>query len=279
VWSAPTLDLKAKAVYVGTGNAYTEPAAPTSDSVIAFDMETGKMLWSTQAFPKDAFVIGCRAGIENCPQEVGPDFDFGTSPALRNLPGGKRILVAGQKAGVLWGFDPDDKGKILWQYRAGKGGALGGIEWGVAADETQAYAPISDRQFPAAAGGLHAVKITTGERVWYTPPAKLNCTPQGGMGRGNGCNMAQSAAIAVIPGVVFSGSVDGHMRAYSTKDGSVIWDYDATHDFDTVNKVPGSGGSFDASGPSIVGGMFFTTSGYGQWGGRPGNVLLAFAPQ
>jgi polyvinyl alcohol dehydrogenase (cytochrome) len=82
-----------------------------------------------------------------------------------------------------------------------------------------------------------------------------------------------------MPGVVFSGSVDGHMRAYSTKDGSIIWDYDAAHDFETVNKVAGSGGSFDAGGPTIVGGMIFTTSGYGQWGGRPGNVLLAFAPQ
>jgi polyvinyl alcohol dehydrogenase (cytochrome) len=278
VWAAPTLDLKAKAVYVGSGNAYTEPAVPTSDSVIAYDMETGKMLWASQAMPKDAFVIGCRAGNENCPVEVGPDFDFGTSPMLRNLPGGKRILVVGQKSGVLWGLDPDDKGKILWQYRAGKGGALGGIEWGAAVDETQAYAPISDRLLPEA-GGLHAVKIATGERVWYTPPAKLNCTPTGGMARGNGCNAAQSAAIAAMPGVVFSGSVDGHMRAYSTKDGSVIWDYDAMHDFETVNKVPGSGGSFDSGGPSIVGGMLFTASGYGQWGGRPGNVLLAFAPQ
>jgi polyvinyl alcohol dehydrogenase (cytochrome) len=279
VWSAPTLDLKAKAVYVGTGNSYTEPAVDTSDSVIAFDMETGKMLWASQVLPKDAFVIGCRAGNENCPTEVGPDFDFGNSPILRNLPGGKRILVIGQKSGVLWGLDPDNRGKVLWQYRAGKGGALGGIEWGSAADETQAYAPVSDRHLPADAGGLHAVKLTTGERVWYTPPAKLNCTPSGGMGRGNGCNAAQSAAIAVMPGVVFSGSVDGHLRAYSTKDGSVIWDYDAMHDYETVNKVKASGGSFDAAGPAIIGGMVFTGSGYGTWGGRPGNVLLAFSPQ
>lgn len=272
VWAAATLDLKLKAVYVGTGNAYTEPAAPTSDSVIAFDMETGKMLWSKQALPADAFVIGCQKGNENCPQEVGPDYDFGTAPVLRNLPGGKRVLVAGQKAGVGWGLDPDNKGEVLWQYRAGKGGALGGIEWGFTVDDQNAYFPISDRQIPASAGGLHAVNLKTGERVWYAPPAKLECTG------GAGCNMAQSAAISAIPGVVFSGSVDCHFRAYSTKDGSVIFDFDAAKDFETVNQVKAKGGSFDAAGVAIAGGMVYTTSGYGQWGGKAGNVLLAFAP-
>ncbi len=272
VWAAATLDLKAKAVYVGTGNAYTDPAAPTSDSVIAFDMETGKMLWSKQAFPADAFVIGCNKSNENCPGEVGPDYDFGTAPVLRTLPGGKRVLVAGQKSGVGWGLDPDNKGAILWQYRAGKGGALGGIEWGFTVDDQNAYFPISDRTVPSSAGGLHAVNLKTGERVWYAPPAKLECAG------GPGCNAAQSAAISAIPGVVFSGSVDGHFRAYSTKDGSVIFDFDAAKDFDTVNQVKAKGGSFDAAGVAIADGMVYTTSGYGQWGGKAGNVLLAFAP-
>ena len=81
----------------------------------------------------------------------------------------------------------------------------------------------------------------------------------------------------MIPGVVFSGSMDGHIRAYSTEDGKVLWDYDTAGEFETVNGVIGRGGSLDTAGPTIAGGMVFVNSGYGQWGGMPGNVLLAFS--
>ena len=127
-----------------TGNAYTEPAAPTSDAVVALDMADGAIQWVQQVTPNDVFVIGCKPGVENCPDEVGPDFDFGNSPILRTLAGGGRMLSLGQKSGVVYGLDPDDKGKILWQFRAGKGGELGGIEWGSAADEQNIYVPVSD---------------------------------------------------------------------------------------------------------------------------------------
>jgi len=98
-----------------------------------------------------------------------------------------------------------------------------------------------------------------------------------GCGERPNCSPAQSAAVTVIPGVVFSGSVDSHLRAYSTKEGKVLWDYNAVQDFTTVNGVKANGGSFDNGGPTIVGGMLYTNSGYGQWGGMPGNVLLAFS--
>src|SRR5262249_4901168 len=152
---------------------------------------------------------------ENCPKDLGPDFDFGNAPILRSLPGGKRILVIGQKSGTVWGLDPDDEGKVVWKLQAGKGGVLGGIEWGSAADDQAAYIPVSDvLAAPNEAGGLFALKLATGEQIWHTPPPKLECNT------GRGCTGAQSAPASVIPGVVFSGSVDGHLRAYSTKDGS-----------------------------------------------------------
>ena len=141
IWTSPTLDLAKNLIYVATGNAYTEPAAPTSDAVVALDMKSGTIQWVQQATPNDVFVIGCKPGVENCPDDVGPDFDFGNSPILRTLAGGRRILTLGQKSGVVYGLAPDDKGKILWQFRAGKGGALGGIEWGSAADEQNIYVP------------------------------------------------------------------------------------------------------------------------------------------
>ena len=188
------------ALYIGTGNSYTGPAVKTSDSVMAMDLKTGKILWWNQATSEDAFVIGCRPGNENCPKELGPDFDFGNAPILRSLPGGKRILVTGQKSGIVWGLDPDNEGKTVWQFKAGKGGALGGIEWGSAADEQAAYIPVSDvLAAPNEAGGLFALKLATGEKIWSTPAPKLECNS------GRGCTGAQSAPVSVIPGVVFSG--------------------------------------------------------------------------
>ena len=270
-WTAPTIDVDKSRIYVATGNAYTSPAAPTSDAVIALDLASGEILWTQQATPNDTFVIGCKPGVGNCPDDVGPDYDFGNSPILRTLSGGRRVLTLGQKSGIVYGLAPDDNGKILWQMRAGKGSALGGIEWGSAADERNVYVPVSDVLHPPAeAGGLFAFDLATGKQVWHTAAPALNCTS------GPGCTGAQSAAISVIPGAVFSGSVDGHLRAYSTTDGKIIWDFNTMQAFETVNGVKGQGGSIDAAGPAIAGGMVLTNSGYGQWRGKAGNVLLAF---
>jgi len=272
VWNSPTLDVARGVLYIGTGNAFTEPAVTTSDSVMAMNMKSGKILWSNQVTPSDVFVIGCRPDNENCPKEVGPDFDFGNSPILRTLAGGKRIIVIGQKSGMAYGLDPDREGAVLWKFRAGKGGALGGIEWGSAADERAAYFPVSDvLAAPNEAGGLFALKLATGEQLWHTPAPKLDCRT------GRGCTGAQSAPVSVIPGVVFSGSVDGHLRAYATADGSIIWDYNTAREYETVNHVPARGGSIDAAGPAIAGGLLVTNSGYSLWKGMPGNVLLAFS--
>jgi polyvinyl alcohol dehydrogenase (cytochrome) len=271
IWSSPTIDVKRRLIYVGTGNAYTEPAAETTDAILAIDMATGDVRWSRQMTPKDVFVMGCQTPNPNCPETIGPDFDFGAPPILRSLSAGRDILVAGQKSGVAYGLDPDREGAIVWQFRAGQGGPLGGIEWGMAADEERVYVPVSDVLRPAReAGGLFALRLATGEKVWHAPAPALTCT------EGRGCTGAQSAAITVMPGAVFSGSVDGHLRAYSTKDGRILWDYDTAREFDTVNHVKATGGSIDAAGPVIAGGLLLTNSGYGQWRGKPGNVLLAF---
>jgi polyvinyl alcohol dehydrogenase (cytochrome) len=273
IWAAPTIDAKKNVLYVGTGNSYTGVATNTSDAILAFDLQSGSLLWSSQVQAKDNFTMGCMRGV-NCPPDPGPDHDFGTSPILRNLPGGKRILICGQKSGIVWGLDPDDRGKILWHTRVGQGGALGGIEWGPTADLENVYVAVSDLLVRGdnRPGGLHAVRLADGEKIWSTPPPELHCTAGT-----KGCNSAQSAAISSIPGVVFSGSIDGHFRAYSAAAGEIIWDFNTARDFETVNGVPGKGGSLDSAGPAIVNGMVFTNSGYGMWQGLPGNVLLAFS--
>jgi len=279
VWSAPTVDVERKVLYVGTGNEHSGPETTASDAVLALDMQTGKILWSKQLTPADHWNVACvLPGQVNCPEKPGEDTDIGSSPILVSLAGGKRLLLVGQKSGVMWALDPDAKGNVVWQQRLGKGGVLGGIMWGPAADAEKVYVPLSDFTLrgpteggdPKVGGGLFALRIPTGERAWYAPPAEPKCVGT------TGCTPAQMAPASLIPGVVFSGSMDGHLRAYNTSDGAVIWDFDTLRDFTTVNGVKARGGSMSASGAVIAGGMLFVNSGYGALGGMPGNVLLAF---
>jgi polyvinyl alcohol dehydrogenase (cytochrome) len=273
IWSAPTLDLKRKVIYAATGNSYTDVATGQSDAIIAFDMETGKIKWVNQVTPKDNFLVGCRQpGVGNCPEEAGPDHDFGSSPVLRTLPNGKQVLLAGQKSGVIYALDPDDHGKVIWQVKVGNGGALGGIEWGFAADDRNVYVPVADVGGAARKPGITALGIATGEQLWHVPAPPAKCA--WGTTR---CNNSQSAAATVIPGVVLSGTADGHLRAYSTKDGSIVWDFDtAAVAYDTVNGVKAKGGTLDGGGPTVAGGVLYTNSGYGRLVGYPGSLLLAF---
>jgi polyvinyl alcohol dehydrogenase (cytochrome) len=275
VWSSPTIDAKRGVVYAATGNMYTEPQQPTSDAIMAFDLGTGAVKWVSQVTAKDIFMI-CQAGAGNCPAagELGPDHDFGNAPILVTRADGKDIIVAGQKSGIGWAFDPDKQGAILWQYQAGKGSALGGLEFGSAVDRENAYFAVSDTIGQPQPGGLHAVKLTNGQRSWFAPPPPTKCAAGS-----RGCNAAILAAITVIPGVVFTGSNDGGVRGWSTKDGSLLWEYDTNRDFETVNGVPAKGASISGPGPVVAGGMVYINSGYGALGGRPGNVLLAFGVQ
>lgn len=278
VWSSPTIDPKRGVLYVTTGDSYGPPAADTSDSVMALDLATGAIRWSVQATPDDAFSAACLAGGTDPEQiaECGPDVDFGASAILRELPNGKSVLLAGQKSGVLHALDPDQNGKVLWQKRLSPGGVLGGIEWGMAADETTVFVPISDvwetRVTPGHAGGIFAVRIEDGEELWHTVAKAPDCleTP--------GCNAGQPQAATLIEGALFSGSMDGRMRAYDPATGQIIWDVDTKRAYDTVNQVPARGNSINGPGVTVVDGWVYFGSGYGLFG-MPGNVFLAFGPK
>jgi polyvinyl alcohol dehydrogenase (cytochrome) len=191
IWSAPTLDPARGAVYVATGNAYSRPAADTSDAVIALDMKTGHRLWHRQLTPEDAYIVGCTGGRAlNCPLSAtgdhGPDHDFGQSPILTTLADGRRLLVIAQKSGVVHALDPEREGQILWQVRVGKGGVLGGSQWGSAVDKDKVYVAISDVRFrgggplqldPGAGGGLFGLDLATGRVAWSVPPVPPASVP------------------------------------------------------------------------------------------------------
>ncbi len=272
VWAAPTVDVRRHALYIGTGDAYTEPAGKRTDAVMALDMDTGKVLWSVQDTEDDAWLSGCGGGgannpdgiSENCPKPLGPDFDFGASMILRTLPDGHRVLVAAQKSGMVWAHDPDQDGKVLWKTQLVDKLALGMITFGGGADDQSAY-------FGLRSGGVAAVSLKTGAKEWFTPvPGQ----------RPGGPPQGQTAALTVIPGVVFSGGWDGILRAFSAEDGHEIWEVNTAHDYETVNGVKANGGSMAAPGPTIVGGRLFVGSGYMFGGGSTaGNVLLVFSAQ
>jgi polyvinyl alcohol dehydrogenase (cytochrome) len=282
VWSAPTLDPARGVLYVTTGDNYSPPATTTSDAVIALDLKSGRMEWVRQLTAGDIFSGGCsQQGIE-----CGPDFDFGSSAILAHS-GNRDILLAGQKSGVVYGLDPMRKGEILWQIRVGKGSTNGGVQWGMAADGQNVYAAVSDlarikvqpndpadlrttNLDPNAGGGLFAIRIADGSKVWYAEP-EHTCPEDRA-----GCSPAQPAAVTATPGIVFSGSVDGHMRAHSSEDGAILWDFDTARAYKTVNGVAGHGGSIDGPGAVVVDGMVYVNSGYSRQNGTPGNVLLAF---
>jgi len=294
VWSSPTFDAAKGRLYVTTGDNYSDPPTDTSDAILAFDATSGDLVWSRQMTAGDAFNMACSGtAAANCPASKGPDLDFGSSAVLADLPGGKRVLIGAQKSGVVTALDPDRGGEIVWQKRIGRGGALGGIMWGPATDGGEIYAAVSDVKVrpvapgtpgaqPSAAypqlaflldnavgGGLHALKLETGEEIWNTPHPGCHDVP--------GCSPAQSAAVTAIPGIVFSGGLDGHLRAYSSGDGRIVWDVDTKGEHPSVNGVAANGGSIDGPGPVVVGGMLYVNSGSAFYGTIPGNALLAYS--
>lgn len=282
VWGAPTVDAGRKRLYVATGDNYSPPATAYSDAVLALDLGTGRIVWSRQVTAGDAFNSACVSGVNgpNCPEGSGPDFDFGSSVILSRNPQGRDLLLAGQKSGMVYALDPDRKGEVVWQTRVAKGGVIGGVQWGMASDGQNLYAASSDAIFvqkngarsldPATGGGLTALRIGDGNKAWYVSPAACGGTP--------GCSPAQSAAVTAIPGVIFSGSMDGHLRAYASEDGKVLWDFNTVREYSAVNRVKAIGGALDGPGPVVVNGMVFVNSGYARFGGAPGNVLLVFTP-
>ncbi|MEQ1885671.1 MAG: PQQ-binding-like beta-propeller repeat protein [Bryobacteraceae bacterium] len=283
IWSTPTLDARRNRIYLTTGDNYSTPATNMSDAIVALDIPSGKVLWAKQTTPNDSYNSSCGNKEKiSCPEEDGPDHDYGAAAILARTSAGRDLVIAGQKSGVVYAVDPDKNGEIVWQARVGKGGTIGGVQWGMSSDGQLVYAAVSDARFtqtPTArvldakeGGGLTALRIADGSKAWFAAPTP--CPPNA-----KNCAPAQSAAITAIPGAVFSGSVDGHLRAFSTEEGKVLWDINTIREYNAVNGIKGNGGSLDGPGPVIVNGMLFVNSGYSRYGGVPGNMLLAFSAQ
>jgi polyvinyl alcohol dehydrogenase (cytochrome) len=272
IWASPTIDVARGALYVGTGNGYSDPPQPSTDAIIAMDLKTGAIRWMKQVATGDTWAMGCLPKNPDnpaCPAVLGPDYDFAASPALVHMHG-RDLLIAAQKAGLVYAMDPDRQGEIVWQTRYGKGSGLGG-QYGIAVDGDRFFIGTADLLTPTP-GGMHAIRIADGKLVWEQPPQPKLCskTP------GQACSAGQGAAPVAIAGAVLHAGLDGGLRAYSSSDGKLLWVFDTNQDFKTINGVAARGGSMDRGGPVIVDGMLYVNSGYGGFVGHSGNVLLAF---
>jgi len=282
IWTSPAVDLQRRRLYAGTGESYSSPAGGTSDAIIAFDMDSGEIVWVEQATAGDAWNVGCLSQYApdpaNCPEEDGPDFDFGASPMLVELGDGRDVLIAGQKSGDAMAIDPDN-GEMLWRKRVGRGGVQGGIHFGIAAAGSTAYIPINDMAYPEdvtrykfttpARPGMYALDAETGEIRWENLTDDI-------CGDLQFCDPGISSAATAIPGAVIAGHLDGRLRIYDAGDGSVLWEYDTRQDVETVSGETAHGGSMSGGGPVVADGMLYVNSGYGIYFHMPGNVLLAF---
>lgn len=276
VWSRPTVDADRGLLYVGTGENYSRPTSNTSDAILALSMNTGEVEWVKQLLPKDAWNGACMIpGHPNCPEDTGPDADFGAPPMLVEAEG-RDLLIAGQKSGTVYALDPDNAGAIIWEKTVGRGGIMGGVHWGMATDGNTLFVPINDQgsyplhQDMEPAPGLHALDVATGALLWSTLEVDRCGTVDWSCGPGI------SAAITATPDLIFGGALDGVLKAYDAETGMERWSFDTQRTFESVNGAPAFGGTIDSDGPVLVENQLFITSGYAKFNEKAGNVLLAF---
>ncbi|KAL3501360.1 hypothetical protein ACH5RR_035809 [Cinchona calisaya] len=252
IWgSSPSIDVFRGLVYIATGNLYNAPSevlkceeaqnnqtSPPSgpdqcigpdvhfDSIMAFCINFGQILWSTRLSGSDIYYYACLVSPNNPNCPLGPynDADFGEAPVLLIITsnGKKRdIVVAVQKSGFAWALDRDN-GDIVWFKRAGPGSIQGGGIWGAATDGKRVYTNIvnGDRlPFTLAqstqtttAGAWAALDANTGEILWSTA---------------NPSNKTSPGPVTIVNGLLFAGSVapNGPFYAMNAKTGDIVWSY------------------------------------------------------
>jgi polyvinyl alcohol dehydrogenase (cytochrome) len=244
IWNTPTIDTRRNVLYVGTGNNFAPPATELSDSLLALDLNNGEVRWAHQVTENDIWNGSCRqpnSEAAECPDKDAPDFDLTCYALMFDVGNGRQLIVVGIKSGVIFGFDTDASGTIVWQRRVAEGSSSGGVFWGSATDGVNIYAANADfvADDPAASGGMNALDLRTGRLVWSVPGAGCaNKTP---------CKPSQAAAVTVIASAAFSGTMDGRLRAIPSRR-QVLWEYDTARDFCHGERLKASRGSMSNPG-------------------------------
>ena len=238
VWSTPAVDLSTGSVFVGTGNAYSGTAAPTTDAMVKLNLADGRMLGWFQGTANDVF-------SSNTP---GLDFDFGASPNLMHV-GGRPLIGEGAKSGSYWALNPATM-KPVWNATVGGGSVVGGVLGSTAFD------PAKGRVFgpESVPGYVWSLAGATGSLAWVAP---------------GGIDPAQLGPVSVSNGVVWSVTSTGFVEAWNEATGVPAGAL-------PVNPVP-PGSSYVAalgSGVAIADGLVIADAGSGQSEG----IVVAFSP-
>ncbi|MDF8333777.1 outer membrane protein assembly factor BamB family protein [Novosphingobium cyanobacteriorum] len=276
VWNTPSIDVARNQMYVATGDNYSSPATDLSDSIVALDLTTGAIKWHYQALANDAWNGSCdEASKVNCPDEAGPDADFGAGTVLAQGANGKDYVLAGQKSGWAYAIDPDN-GRLVWKQRVGRGGVVGGIHFGLAASGGTAFFPVSDvpdgRTYDIdPQPGIFALDVATGRTLWAARPTGDTCRER------PFCHAGYGGSITVTNGLVLAGGNDGYLRIYDAANGRIVWETDTTTNVVAVDGRTAHGGSIGGgAAPVAYDGLVIANSGYGFAGKMPGNVLLVY---
>lgn len=285
VWSTPAIDPLTNTIYFGTGQNYSNPSSSRSDSLIALNLNTGAERWVKQLKPNDTWNLSCNPENIGLPPGSGPncptlnpsdkDYDVQSPNIFYTVINNqlRKLIGVGQKSGVYHALDAAT-GAIVWQRQLSVGGigGLAGIQWGTSWDGERIYVATHD----ANPGTLFALNPSNGQVIWSKPNPANGCDGKPGRPQ---CRLALPAA-TTVPGVVFQGSWDGHLRAHDSRNGNILWQFDTYRNYLGVNGLTGQGGSINGAGATVVGDMVFVNSGYSAFGpgtSLPGNVLLAFS--
>ena len=243
---------------------FSTSASKGGGAVTALDTRTGRLLWTTPLEVRSGATVDSERQLLYVTTATGvaaldladgrlrwqkhlPQADLRHAPILRRLSGARQVLVVTDRSGSVYGLDPGHAGEVLWDTRifAEHGEkAEPHIEWGAAADHRNVYVDSTGL-------GLTALDLGTGRLRWNVPLQR-----------------APSHAVTALPGALFCGSIDGHLRAYSTIAGKVIWDADTMRQYSSVSDEPAMGGAPGHGGVIVVRGMVYLNA---------GNALLAFS--
>jgi streptogramin lyase len=299
VWTTPAIDKERGRIYIGTAQNMSAPATHNSDSVVALDMSTGEEVWVFQATAGDIWNVACHLGRANCPEESGPDFDFGGGITLTRDSSGNDIIVAGQKSGVVYALDPDRSGAVIWERQLSQGTSNGGIHWGVSSSGDTVWVTVADpprqREGYVPKPGVHALDLADGSIRWSQLVTRgCNIDPSAAprvglvaMQEGEPQDLwpecsfyyGHSAAPLHANGVVYAGALDGKVRLLHADTGEILRVIETNREFEGANGVDGHGGAIDLSGIVVDRNRLFIYSGYGMFGQMPGNVLLSYELQ
>jgi alcohol dehydrogenase (cytochrome c) len=244
LWYPPAVDAQGR-VFLGVANPSPYPPTPSdpnarsrpgpnlyTDSLVALDGATGKLLWYQQVTPHDV-----------------RDHDFQDSPIVATVPVHSvptEIVIGAGKSGNVIAFDAAD-GKRIWTLAIGKHnrygsgplpaapvvycpGSLGGVLTPMAEAHGVVYVPWIDVCFKGSAtglaaggprtatGGLAAVDAATGAIIWKRTLPSID-----------------SGAATVANDVVFTSTYHGTIYALSTRTGAILWTAKAPDD---INSFP-----------------------------------------